>query len=407
MALLGGRLAWHNPLVLQVLAGCALLLVCVLFQPKHKEVELFQRRAAARALRVDALKNKATLQALKVEIVIWGVNVCWRRPAATFADGMMWQADVVSDGWGDDQMDEDAPPPEDIMALQSAQAGSILGLDYMEATAAGAAATAAAAGPELIPLLALRQRYNAPREQLRTVNAPFRLSGYSPHPYDASQPSADPWTGNPDLASVHQEQPTQRGASKLPGAGESEADYAASRSAAQQAGAVVSAHKAHKPAARRSRASDSAAGAQGTVHHAQKQLRRTHASAPISHPRAQPRRIRLVAPRALYEYHVPGDYLGGDGGMDSDYDDVIAPSEFFGTDEKGDAPFGDLRGFGPADRAPIYQVTPPCFLSLASSPLLPLPCFLSLASSPLLPLPLCACARACAKPGVLAGWRWS
>ena len=41
--------------------------------------------------------------------------------------------------------------------------------------------------------------------------------------------------------------------------------------------------------------------------------------------------------------------------MESDYDDVIAPSEFFGTDEKGDAPFGDLRGFGPADRAPIYQ----------------------------------------------------
>jgi len=57
---------------------------------------------------------------------------------------------------------------------------------------------------------------------------------------------------------------------------------------------------------------------------------------------------------------VPGDYLGGDGGMDSDYDDVIAPSEFFGTDEKGDAPFGDIRGFGPADRAPIYQVWLPC-----------------------------------------------
>lgn len=56
------------------------------------------------------------------------------------------------------------------------------------------------------------------------------------------------------------------------------------------------------------------------------------------------------------QYHVPGDYLGGDGGMESDYDDVIAPSEFFATDEKGDAPFGDLRGFGPADRAPIYQV---------------------------------------------------
>jgi hypothetical protein len=67
---------------------------------------------------------------------------------------------------------------------------------------------------------------------------------------------------------------------------------------------------------------------------------------------ARPRRQQQ-----LYEYHVPGDYLGGDGGVESDYDDVIAPSEFFGADEKGDAPFGDLRGFGPADRAPIYQVT--------------------------------------------------
>ena len=89
MALLGGRLAWHHPLVLQVLAGCALLVVCVLFQPKHKEVELFQRRAAARALRVDALKNKATLQALKVEIPPWAPYPCMRRPAAVFADGMM------------------------------------------------------------------------------------------------------------------------------------------------------------------------------------------------------------------------------------------------------------------------------------------------------------------------------
>lgn len=273
---------------------------------------------------------------------------------------------MVSDGWGNDQMDEDAPPPEDIMALQSAQAGSILGLDYMEASAAGAAATAAAAGPELIPLLALRQRYDAPGEQLRTVNAPFRLSGYSQHPYDATQPSADPWTGNPDLASVQQSNPTQRGASKLPGVGESESDFAASRSAAQS-GAVRSARKAHKSAPGRSRA-DKAAGA----HTAQKQLHKTRASAPVSSARAQAQRIRLVAPRALYEYHVPGDYLGGDGGMDSDYDDVTAPSEFFATDEKGDAPFGDLRGFGPADRAPIYQV----------------------ASPPPAPVLLCCCARA-------------
>ena len=46
----------------------------------------------------------------------------------------------------------------------------------------------------------------------------------------------------------------------------------------------------------------------------------------------------------LYEYHVPGagtsaEYLGGDGGMASDYDAVSAPSEYFATDEKGDAPF--------------------------------------------------------------------
>jgi hypothetical protein len=60
-------------------------------------------------------------------------------------------------------------------------------------------------------------------------------------------------------------------------------------------------------------------------------------------------------PMQLYEYHVPGDYLGGDGGVDSDYDEVTAPNEFYGTDQKGDAPFGDLRGFGPADRHPTYQ----------------------------------------------------
>ena len=63
----------------------------------------------------------------------------------------------------------------------------------------------------------------------------------------------------------------------------------------------------------------------------------------------------------LYEYHVPGagtsaEYLGGDGGMDSDYDAVSAPSEYFATDEKGDAPFGFMRGFGPADRHPTFQV---------------------------------------------------
>lgn len=70
---------------------------------------------------------------------------------------------------------------------------------------------------------------------------------------------------------------------------------------------------------------------------------------------SRPALLQIVPAQALYEFHVPGDYLGGDGGMDSDYDDAIAPSEFFGTDEKGDAPFGDLRGFAPADRAPIYQ----------------------------------------------------
>ena len=138
-------------------------------------------------------------------------------------------------------------------------------------------------------------------------------------------------------------------------------------------------------------------------------------------------------PMQLYEYHVPGDYLGGDGGVDSDYDEVrsrcqksplarthahviagpglrrghrikergrergrgsetglkeapqpasckariktmtikpslppsvplsrplsqvTAPNDFYGTDQKGDAAFGDLRGFGPADRHPTYQ----------------------------------------------------
>ena len=40
--------------------------------------------------------------------------------------------------------------------------------------------------------------------------------------------------------------------------------------------------------------------------------------------------------------------------MDSDYDDALAPSEYFAADEKGDAPFGG-HGFGPEERSPIYQ----------------------------------------------------
>ena len=55
-----------SPLVFQALAGCALLVACVLFQPRHKPVELLGRLSAARALRADAAQNKATLQALKV-----------------------------------------------------------------------------------------------------------------------------------------------------------------------------------------------------------------------------------------------------------------------------------------------------------------------------------------------------
>lgn len=62
--------AWRaralSPMVIQALAGCALLVACVLFQPRHKTVELLGRRAAARALRADAAQNKATLQALQV-----------------------------------------------------------------------------------------------------------------------------------------------------------------------------------------------------------------------------------------------------------------------------------------------------------------------------------------------------
>ena len=53
---------------------------------------------------------------------------------------------------------------------------------------------------------------------------------------------------------------------------------------------------------------------------------------------------RVAMAPQLYEYHVPGDYLGGDGGMDSDYDDVIAPSEFYGMDQKvGDAAEAEAR----------------------------------------------------------------
>mmetsp|Transcript_57012 Transcript_57012/g.92237 ORF Transcript_57012/g.92237 Transcript_57012/m.92237 type:complete len:416 (-) Transcript_57012:48-1295(-) len=70
------------------------------------------------------------------------------------------------------------------------------------------------------------------------------------------------------------------------------------------------------------------------------------------------RSTRKRFPRAvhqqLYEYHVPGGYLGGDGGIGSDYAAVSAPSEYFGMDEQGDAAFGE-HGFGAADRSPIYQ----------------------------------------------------
>ena len=80
---------------------------------------------------------------------------------------------------------------------------------------------------------------------------------------------------------------------------------------------------------------------------------------------ARPGELLVQNPRTgqrflLYEYHVPGagtsaEYLGGDGGIDSDYDAVSAPSEYFATDEKGDAPFGGVRGYGPADRHPTFQ----------------------------------------------------
>ena len=227
--------------VSQVLAACGLLVLCAVFQPKHKEIALFQRRAAVQALKADTLKNRATLQVLTAD--------------AAAADHM------------DD--DENAPAPEDIMAiqerltylhpgvsvnafsnyslcvnLQGAQAGSILGLDYMEASAAAGAAAAAAAGPELIPLLALRQRYNVPvthptthptkHQKLRTVDAPFRLSGFVVHPRDAAQPSADPWTGKPTLTSVPMSANESPGGGRNPAAGAAESDYGAARSAAQQ-----------------------------------------------------------------------------------------------------------------------------------------------------------------------------
>ena len=112
--------------VAPTLAACALLAACVVLQPRARPLALAARSSAA--------ARQQMLQALEAD----------------------------TDGWGGDEANEDAPPPEDIMAIQGAQAGSILGLDYMEASAAGAAATAASAAPELIPLLALRQRFDAP-----------------------------------------------------------------------------------------------------------------------------------------------------------------------------------------------------------------------------------------------------
>ena len=115
----------------------------------------------------------------------------------------------------------------------------------MEASAAAGAAAAAAAGPELIPLLALRQRYNVPvthpgtkHQKLRTVDAPFRLSGFVVHPRDAAQPSADPWTGNPTLTSVPLSANESPGGGRDP-AGAAESDYGAARSAAQSAAEVA------------------------------------------------------------------------------------------------------------------------------------------------------------------------
>ncbi|EKX39574.1 hypothetical protein GUITHDRAFT_164897, partial [Guillardia theta CCMP2712] len=66
--------------------------------------------------------------------------------------------------------------------------------------------------------------------------------------------------------------------------------------------------------------------------------------------RSGPARLRAPVAQNLYEYHVPGGYLGGDNGVDSDYDAVTAPSEYFATDEKGDGAFEE-----PAGRDPVYQ----------------------------------------------------
>ena len=50
-------------------------------------------------------------------------------------------------------------------------------------------------GPELIPLIALRQRYGAPAAQLRTVEAPYRLAGFQVNQANQDAPSANPWSG--------------------------------------------------------------------------------------------------------------------------------------------------------------------------------------------------------------------
>ena len=147
-----------------ILAACAMVVLCVLAQPKHKEIELKQQHAAN-----NARSNFATFQAL--------------------------QNNEAPDDFVGGDADEAEPTPQDVMAIQGAQAGTILGLDYMEATAAGAAATAAAVGPELIPLIALRQRYGAPAAQLRTVEAPYRLAGFQVNQANQDAPSANPWSG--------------------------------------------------------------------------------------------------------------------------------------------------------------------------------------------------------------------
>lgn len=75
----------------------------------------------------------------------------------------------------------------------------------------------------------------------------------------------------------------------------------------------------------------------------------------IARTRSTRKRFPRAVHQQLYEYHVPGGYLGGDGGIGSDYAAVSAPSEYFAMDEQGDAAFGE-HGFGAADRSPIYQV---------------------------------------------------